>query len=146
MNAGAGLCHRQVLCRLGDVFTESEDVVGNADSCPVHQSNGNNDPLIVDERSISAAEIDDLVLVAVVAPDDGMLAGHQRTGIQADGVVSGAPDRGGVSDRHLKKIALGGLDSNLGSHLGVSALAHCADVQKTANVCSPQALTATLHA
>jgi hypothetical protein len=62
-----------------------------------------------------------------------VLAGDQGAGIKANGIVTSSADRGGIADRNLEKIALGGLDGNLGSHLGVTALAHCAVVQKNCN-------------
>ena len=74
------------------------------------------DALAVDQGAVAAPEVDDLILVAVVAADEGVLARDERAAAEADGVVGGAPDGGGVADGEFERFARERGDPEFGWH------------------------------
>ena len=62
--------------------------------------------------------VDDLVLESVVAADDRVLPGDQRTEVQANGVFPCPANGRRVADANLKRIGACGLNCQFGSHSG----------------------------
>ena len=64
-------------------------IVGrDLDARAVAQRRRHDDALVVHKRAVAAPEIDNLVLVAVMAADERVLARDERTAAQADDVVA----------------------------------------------------------
>lgn len=72
--------------------------------------------LIVDKRAVAAAEIDYLILVAIVTTNERVLALDERTATQANDVIARSTDRGGVADGELERLAGDRRDSKFGGH------------------------------
>ena len=102
----------------GLALLEGEFVVGDADDAAVAERGGSDDAAAVDEGAVAAAEIHDLVLIGVVAADDGMLAGGVLAEMEAHRVVAATADGGGVADLDFKRFALGGPDFQHCAHNG----------------------------
>ena len=58
---------------VGDLH-EHDDVVRDADAHPVFERHRHDDALVIHEGAVATAEVDELVLPAVVAADDGVLS------------------------------------------------------------------------
>lgn len=101
----------QVLVRdVVDAFCETDRVVSDSDHHAILQRHWHHDALVVHECAISAAEVDDLILVAVVAADQCVLAGDEGTEVQRDGILASPTDGRCVSDRHFERVGARWLD------------------------------------
>ena len=89
---------------------KNQHVVGDADARAVGQRHGHDHALVVDVGAIAAAEVDELVLPAIVAADDGVLPGNQRAETQAHRILPRAPDGRRISDGNIEGVGLGWLD------------------------------------
>ena len=98
------------------IFGEYDDVVRDPDARGIFERHRHDDTLVVHISAVAAAEIDELKLPAIVAADDGVLAGDLRAEVQANGVFARAPDGGRIPDRHLEGRGAGRLDLEFGTH------------------------------
>src|SRR5262249_13526687 len=106
-NGGAGRArhrarHGELEFRAGKIgvdLLEDELVMRDLDAVVVIERGRHHLLLVSDEGAVAAAEIDDLILVAIVTTHERVLAGDERAAAQANGVVTGATDGGGVADR-----------------------------------------------
>ena len=96
---------------------ENQIVVGDADARSALERHGHDHTLIVDVGAVAAAEVHELILVAVVAADDGVLPADRGAEVQANRVLRRAADGGGVQDGHLEGGSLRGDDADFGSHV-----------------------------
>ena len=95
---------------------EDEFVFCDLDARAGNEGHRHYDTLIVHQRAIAAAEVDDLILIAVVTTDERVLARDERAATQANGVVARASDRGGVADREFERLARERRDPEFGGH------------------------------
>jgi len=107
------------------LLRENQDVVRDADACPIGQRHRHHHPLVVHIGAIAAPEVDELVLPAIVAADEGVLAGNQGAEAQADGIFSGPANSRRIPDRDIKGVGLGWLNRKFRSHWVEQQFAGC---------------------
>ena len=95
---------------------EDEIIFRNLNAGAVDERCWHYDPLIVNESAVAAAEIDNLILVAIVTTNERMLARDERASSQTDDVVARSPDGGGVADVELEWLAGERFDRQFGGH------------------------------
>src|ERR1700749_5324697 len=95
---------------------KNELVVGDSNPSTGLKHSRHDDPLVIDERPVAAAQIHNLVLERVVAADDRMLPGYMITG-KSDRIVDGTPNRGSILYCPLKTFARRRIHTKFSRHL-----------------------------
>ena len=113
-------------------LVENEFVFRNHDSRPGTEGHRHDHPLIIHQGAVATAEIDDLILIAVVTTDEGVLARDELAATQANGVIARPPDCGGVADREFERFANQRRDSKFCGHKNDSSIWQQAVCDKTA--------------
>jgi len=97
-------------------FVKGHRIIRDADARSVLEEYRHDDPLVVHVNAVAAAKIDQLILVGVLAADDGVLPRDERAVLEPDRIFTRPPDRRRAGDRHFERLTTGGLNVKFGSH------------------------------
>ena len=97
----------RVLGRLVGLFKDQLNI-GDPDHRSMRQNSRRNHASTVNKCSVATAQVHDLKLIGIMAPDDRMLPRDMRVCVQTDRILTAPSDRGGVADFHLEWLALRG--------------------------------------
>jgi hypothetical protein len=90
---------------------ESQFVAANANRIAVDHCRHNH-TLVIDKGAVAAAEIDELITVAIVTPQKRVLTGNKRAATQANGIIASAADGRSVANGHFERLARQWRDAN----------------------------------